>query len=218
MTSSQSEDNQPEEAVEVTPEAEAPPEVSPFERWAQEIAEGVGGTAEINFETAKVRVEPAQWTETLTKARDEHGLGFFSWLSAIDWSNEQAQGEKLSAPTEERYEVLAAVGDLDAGNLVIFSTDIAKENPKVDSLVNVYPGANWHEREAAEMFGIDFGGHPDLDKLYLPDGFQGYPLRKSFPLLSREVKPWPGIVDVEGMPGQGDDDESGEPSEENPEA
>ena len=65
------------------------------------------------------------------------------------------------------------------------------------------PGANWHEREAHEMFGIDFVGHPNLIKLYLPDGFEGYPLQKSFPLLTREVKPWPGTVDVEGMPGRG---------------
>jgi NADH-quinone oxidoreductase subunit C len=78
--------------------------------------------------------------------------------------------------------------------------------------VGVYAGADWHEREAAEMFGIDFVGHPNLVKLYLPDAFEGHPLRKSFPLLSREVKPWPGTVDVEPMPG------SDEPSTENPEA
>jgi NADH-quinone oxidoreductase subunit C len=68
------------------------------------------------------------------------------------------------------------------------------------------------------MFGIDFQGHPHMRKLYLPEGFVGYPLRKSFPLLTREVKPWPGKVDVEGMPGQGDEAEGDEPSTENPEA
>jgi NADH-quinone oxidoreductase subunit C len=67
------------------------------------------------------------------------------------------------------------------------------------------------------MFGIDFVGHPNLIKLYLPDGFEGHPLRKSFPLLTREVKPWPGTVDVEGMPGQAGES-SDEPTEENPEA
>ena len=50
------------------------------------------------------------------------------------------------------------------------------------------------------MYGIEFIGHPGLDHLYLPDAFEGHPLRKSFPLLAREVKPWPGRVDVEGMP------------------
>ena len=65
----------------------------------------------------------------------------------------------------------------------------------------MYPGADWHERECAEMFGIGFEGHPNLRKLYLPAEFEGHPLRKDFALLAREVKPWPGLVDVEGMPG-----------------
>ncbi len=50
------------------------------------------------------------------------------------------------------------------------------------------------------MFGIDFNGHPDLRNMYLPTEFEGFPLRKDFPLLARIVKPWPGIVDVEPMP------------------
>jgi NADH-quinone oxidoreductase subunit C len=54
-----------------------------------------------------------------------------------------------------------------------------------------------------------FNGHPHLTKLYLPGDFEGYPLRKDFPLLARRLKPWPGIVDVEPMPGGGDDDEEG---------
>jgi NADH-quinone oxidoreductase subunit C len=51
------------------------------------------------------------------------------------------------------------------------------------------------------MFGIIFDGHPGLRHLYLPGEFEGHPLRKDFPLLARLVKPWPGIVDVEPMPG-----------------
>ena len=52
------------------------------------------------------------------------------------------------------------------------------------------------------MYGIAFAGHPDLRNLYLPGEFEGHPLRKDFPLLARVVKPWPGIVDVEAMPGE----------------
>ena len=51
-----------------------------------------------------------------------------------------------------------------------------------------------------------FAGHPNLRNLYLPGDFEGHPLRKDFPLLARMVKPWPGIVDVEGMPGVADDE------------
>ncbi len=50
------------------------------------------------------------------------------------------------------------------------------------------------------MYGVDFVGHPGLRHMYLPTGFEGHPLRKDFPLVARQVKPWPGIVDVEPMP------------------
>ena len=79
-----------------------------------------------------------------------------------------------------------------------------------ESWVPVYPGADWHERECWEMFGITFEGHPAIRHLYLPDRFEGHPLRKDFPLLSRTVKPWPGLVDVEAMPGDGEDAEGGD--------
>lgn len=182
----------------------------PLQEYADSVAEAVGGTAEIHFDTVKVVVDPSNWVSAFQTARDRLDLVFFSWLSAIDWSNEVAAGDPLGEEVEERFEVLATVGDLTEGNRVTFSTEISKEEAEIDSLVEVYVGANWHERETAEMFGIQFAGHPDLSKMYLPDEFIGNPLRKSFPLLSREVKPWPGTVDVEAMP-EG-------PSVENPEA
>jgi NADH-quinone oxidoreductase subunit C len=56
------------------------------------------------------------------------------------------------------------------------------------------------------MYGFVFDGHPSLRHLYLPSEFEGHPLRKDYPLLAREVKPWPGLVDVEPMPGEDPDD------------
>ena len=85
--------------------------------------------------------------------------------------------------------------------------DVSDSEPVVESWVSVFAGANWHEREAHEMFGIGFAGHPDLRNMYLPTEFEGHPLRKDFPLLARMVKPWPGIVDVEPMPGGSADEE-----------
>jgi NADH-quinone oxidoreductase subunit C len=187
-----------------------------LEELAAALAEAVGGTHELAHGTAKIRVDKDRWVESLRTARDDFGLIFFSWLSAVDWSNQVEVGDALTEAVEERYEVIAAVADISTGLIVLFSTDLDKDSPRLASLVGIYAGANWHEREAHEMFGIDFDGHPQLIKLYLPEGFLGHPLRKSFPLLSREVKPWPGKVDVEGMPGQ--DDEEEEPSTENPEA
>jgi NADH:ubiquinone oxidoreductase subunit C len=191
--------------------------VHPLQEFADHVAATVGGEAVVAFDTVKVRVPADRWVAALTTARDDLGLVFFSWLSAVDWSSEVEVGDPFPQEVEDRFEILATVGDLSAGRRVVFSTDLAKESPRIESLVEVYAGANWHEREAHEMFGIDFEGHPNLSHLYLPDTFLGNPLRKSFPLLSREVKPWPGTVDVEAMPGGGDEEPEG-PSEENPEA
>ena len=157
--------------------------------------------------TIKAHVRKERWVEALAKARDELGLIFFSWLSAIDWSNEVEVGDPPAEEVDERFEVLCTVGDLSDGHRVTISTELSKDEPVLDTATGVYRGANWHERETYEMFGIDFTGHPDLHNLYLVEDFEGNPLRKSFPLLSREVKPWPGTVDVEPLP-----------STENPEA
>ena len=90
---------------------------------------------------------------------------------------------------------------------ITFKADVDDESLLVQSWVPVYPGADWHERECWEMFGFVFDGHPALRHLYLPSEFEGHPLRKDYPLLARVVKPWPGLVDVEPMPGDdGDDD------------
>jgi NADH:ubiquinone oxidoreductase subunit C len=200
-------------------EAEAPEAPHPLQDYADSVGETVGGDAAIVFDTVKVEVEAADWVSALTKARDDMGLIFFSWLSAVDWSSEVEVGDPFPEEVEDRIEVLATVGDISEGRRVTFSATLPKENPTISSLVGVYAGANWHEREAHEMFGIDFEGHPNLAHLYLPDQFQGNPLRKSYPLLSREVKPWPGTVDVEKMPGGEDEEEASDaPSEENPEA
>ena len=188
----------------------------PHQEFADSVAEAVGGEAEIQFDTVKVLVSSDSWVDVHTKARDQLDLVFFSWLSAIDWSNDVEAGDPLSEEVEEHFEVLTTVGDVTDGRRVTFSTRIAKDAPSISSLVGVYAGADWHEREAFEMFGIDFMGHPNLVNLYLPESFIGNPLLKSYPLLSREVKPWPGTVDVEAMPEKPDAPE--EPSTENPEA
>ena len=176
------------------------PAVEPLQEYADFVAETVGGEATIEAGTLKVRVAVDNWTDALTKARDDLDLVFFSWLSAIDWANDVESGDALNEEIDERMELLCTVGDLTEGRRVTFSTELSTDNPTVSSLVEVYAGANWHEREAAEMFGIVFEGHPNLIHLYLLESFIGNPLRKSYPLLSREVKPWPGSVDVEAMP------------------
>ncbi len=104
-----------------------------------------------------------------------------------------------------RFQVLARVHNLSTGLGLNLKVDVG-EPMTVGTWIHTYPGADWHEREAHEMFGITFTGNPDMRNLYLPTDFEGYPLRKDFPLMARLVKPWPGIVDVEPMPAVGEAD------------
>lgn len=172
-----------------------------------------------------VRVSTSAWQQAGRVLRDTIGCDFFCFLSGLDWmpspygkgeddptappperSTEIKQGY---AGGETRFQVFARVANLSKHFGVTIKADVPAETMTVDSWVSVYAGANWHERECHEMFGIGFNGHPDLRNMYLPTGFEGHPLRKDFPLLARMIKPWPGIADVEPLPGD-DSDESGE--------
>ena len=152
------------------------------------------------FDTLKINVQPENWVEAHEILKNEFKLNFFNWLSAVDWDNEVAVGDPPKEQVTPMFEIMSCLSQTDSNNLVITSTNISKEIPEIESLTPVYRGADWHEREAYEMFGINFLNHPNLKKLYLPDGYEGNPLLKSFELISREVKPWPGDVDVEAMP------------------
>ena len=164
--------------------------------------------ATLEFETINIQIDSKDWIEAHKKLRDEFNLKFFSWLSAIDWDNEVSVVEAPKESVSPSFEIITCLSDLANTNLVTVSTNISKSEPNINSLIEVYDGANWHEREAYEMFGINFENHPNLEKLYLPDGYEGNPMLKSFELISREVKPWPGEVDVEGMPEESESDES----------
>ena len=154
----------------------------------------------VEFDTLKIEVDSQSWVDTHKTLKVEFNLKFFNWLSAVDWDNDVKTGDAPKEPVTPSFEILSCLSKTNSDALVISSTKISKEDPQIDSLVEVFGGANWHEREAYEMFGINFLNHPNLKKLYLPDAYEGNPLLKSFELISREVKPWPGEVDVEGMP------------------
>ncbi|MEH1054549.1 NADH-quinone oxidoreductase subunit C [Micromonospora sp. CPCC 206171] len=130
---------------------------------------------------ATVDVPLASWTDALRAARDDAELAcdFFDWLSAVD---ELADG----------FDVVVHLWSTTHRHGVLLRTRVPRESPTVASVVDLWPGAAWHERETHEMFGIDFAGHPGLAPLLLPPEFEGHPLRKEFVLASRVAKPWPG--------------------------
>ena len=139
------------------------------------------------FARLTVDVPVADWAVTLRQAR---GLGydFFDWLSAVD---------ELDAG----FTVVAHVWSVAERQGLLLRTVVPRDAPAVPSIVDVYPGAAWHERETHEMFGVDFPGHPGgLKPLLLPPEFEGYPLRKEFVLAARVAKAWPGAKE----PGESD--------------
>jgi len=165
-----------------------------------------------------VRVAPGAWRKAAQVARDKLACDYLSFVSGIDWQPAPRTGGETegdtSAPVQPtemtfglagsagRFQVFARVQSTTRHHGVTFKVDVDEHRPRAESWVPVYPGADWHERECWEMFGVEFDGHPGLRHLYLPAEFEGHPLRKDFPLLAREVKPWPGLVDVEAMPGE----------------
>jgi NADH-quinone oxidoreductase subunit C len=199
-------------------------------RFTTELGDAVVGSHIRPDDELWVRVTRESWAGAARVAKDKLGCTFFDFLSGIDWmpspfgrdldSQEDiaVHGREPKEPApmatgyaggDTRFQVFARVYNTDEHFGVILKVDLPDDDLSVDSLVPLWLGANWHERECAEMFGFSFNGHPNLENLYLPTYFEGFPLRKDFPLLSRRVKPWPGIVDVEPMPG-GDADGEGE--------
>ena len=144
------------------------------------ITAGVSGGGPAH-ERAVVDVPAALWWAALDAARDPGGLGcdFFDWLSAVD-------------ELDEGFVVVAHLWSTRRKHGLLVRARLTREEPVVESVIDLFPGAAWHERETHEMFGIGFSRHPDLRPLLLPPGFEGNPLRKEFVLASRVAKAWPG--------------------------
>ncbi|MFF2126280.1 NADH-quinone oxidoreductase subunit C [Streptomyces olivochromogenes] len=148
---------------------------------------GPEATAEESYEVLTVDVPPTAWLPALETARDSLGCTYFDWLSAVD---EPGTG----------FRVAAHVVALSPVRRLLVRTTVPHSAPVLATAVFVYAGAGWHERETHEMFGVTFEGHPGLDPLLLPEGFEGHPLRKDFVLAARVAKAWPGAKE----PGESD--------------
>lgn len=87
-----------------------------------------------------------------------------------------------------RFEMVYHLFSLSSNLRLRIKTPLSDEDPSIDSLTSVWKNANWLEREVYDMFGVRFGGHPYLRRLFMYDGFEGHPLRKDYPLRKRQPK------------------------------
>ena len=127
---------------------------------------GVAVTGADNALSVTVPVE--RWLE-LGELAKTHGCLYMSFSTAVDWK-------------EQGLEVVARVENLDANWSLTMRTKLAPDQPSCPSLVSIWRGANWMERECYDMFGIRFEGHPDLTRILMPDEWEGHPLRKDYPV------------------------------------
>jgi NADH-quinone oxidoreductase subunit C len=149
------------------------------------VAELTGGSWSLSGGAPGTRatadVPSDSWVAAALAVRDDPDLAmdFFDWLSAVD-------------ELDDGFTIVTHLWSTSHRHGLLLRTRVPRAEPAVASIVDVYPGAAWHERETHEMFGVDFPGHPGLAPLLLPSEFEGHPLRKEFVLASRVAKQWPG--------------------------
>ncbi|HUJ32486.1 MAG TPA: NADH-quinone oxidoreductase subunit C [Candidatus Acidoferrum sp.] len=161
------------------PPKEAPPKPVPLDnelvqrlkaRFGEAIRE-----ATLDRKQAIVLVAAAQLREIARYCRDDEKFNMLADLTAVDWPKREQRFDVIlnlySFPKNERLRLKAH----------------AAENEPVPSVCEVWPAANWLERECFDMFGIVFEGHPDLKRILLPDEWQGHPLRKDYDILKQDT-------------------------------
>jgi NADH-quinone oxidoreductase subunit C len=133
----------------------------------EQLAQIPGVTVEPGTLPVIARVPAAQWQDVARFAKETLGCTFFNFETAIDW---KADG----------LELVAWVDNLEGTLSIELRTKLGPGVTSCPSLVPVYRGANWMERETYDMFGVTFDGHPDLRRILLADDWEGHPLLKSY--------------------------------------
>jgi NADH-quinone oxidoreductase subunit C len=172
---------------------------------------GVIETSEAHGETTVV-VDAARITEAARHLRDELGYDFLADLSAVDhlgWGDEPVAGYwgsgsgrdlnipgtaargRVPEPTPKRfavnYHLLRVAGRGDSPRRLRVKAWL-RDGETIASVVPVWPTADWHEREAWDMMGIRFEGHPNLVRILMEDDWEGHPLRKDYPIGGEPVR------------------------------
>jgi NADH-quinone oxidoreductase subunit C len=120
-------------------------------------------------------IDAAQFAEIARYSRDEEKFDLLEDFSAVDWPRR-----------EKRFDLIAILYSFEHNSRLRLKIPISAE-ARPCSLVEVWPTANWLEREIYDMFGIEFANHPDLKRILLPDGWHGFPLRKDYDILQQDT-------------------------------
>ena len=154
------------------------------EKFAGQVVEVVEFRDQVS-----VIVKKDQIVAILRFLHDDPLLGFnhLQDLTAVDYMKKK----------EIRFEVVYNVYSIRYRTAIRIRAQVPESDAKIDSVVPIWAGADWHERECYDMFGIHFTGHPDLRRILMPEDWEGFPLRKDYPLKGPEFeKDWTGFTDV----------------------
>ena len=143
-----------------------------LEKIVQALQENFGSFIEEFRDEVHVFVKAEQIVDALTLLRDKYEFELLSALTASDYYPQMSP----------RFHVIYQLTSLAKNLSVQLRVQVNGDQPKVPTATRVYEVANWRERELLDMFGIEFEGHPDPRRILMPEGTDGFPLRKDFPL------------------------------------
>ncbi|MGB8542385.1 MAG: NADH-quinone oxidoreductase subunit C [Candidatus Acidiferrales bacterium] len=161
------------------PAKEAPPKPLPLDNeLVQKLKARFGDAireATLDRKQAIVAIAADQLREISRYCRDEEKFDMLVDLTAVDWPKR-----------EKRFDVILILYSFAKNERVRLKAHAGETEP-VPSVCEIWPAANWLERECYDMFGIVFEGHPDLKRILMPDEWQGYPLRKDYDILKQDT-------------------------------
>ena len=143
-----------------------------LEPIVKNIHEKFSSTFEEFRDEVHLFLKPEQIVEALTLLRDEHKFELLSALTAVDYYPQ----------TSPRFHVVYQLTSLAQNLSLQIRVPVNGDSPKVPTVTGLYGMANWRERELLDMFGIEVEGHPDPRRILMPEGTEGHPLRRDFPL------------------------------------
>ena len=131
-----------------------------------------------------LHIRKTRVVEVLQFLRDDPAADF-KMLTDVTCVDRLRLPEDMPGPTEERFVVVYQLTALKDGAMLRVKAYVEESPCEIDSVVELWPAADWAEREVFDMFGVIFNGHPGLKRLLTPETFEGHPLRKDYPLKGR---------------------------------
>ncbi|HEX3618567.1 MAG TPA: NADH-quinone oxidoreductase subunit C, partial [Solirubrobacteraceae bacterium] len=150
------------------------PDQAGLEALGQLLGDAVLGTTHDN-DRAEIQIDPARNVEVLEALRGQ-GYSFLASLHGLDYY-----------PHEPRLGVIYELLDMKQVDRVTVKARVSIDAAQIASVVHMWPGADWPEREVYDMFGVEFSGHPDLRRILMPEDYEGHPQRRDFPVGGEPV-------------------------------